>query len=280
MALSAEFLIGLATTLVGAAIILVLERSLRWLWRRPVRRFWSGFNKEVVIMTTEYKVASPEDLRPDIASSAEGSILLKESIGNDQLIVAKATSGYVMSYAMSDSLAKLRTYFEKSLGVKVDTIGDKGHSRPREGRSLVVLGSPIANRYLQGNTEDFAREYPLLNHFGWEVSNNGVELTLPDGEKLVPKVDDWENGIDFALIACFTLDPATNQQMVMVAGCNMWGTDAATRFLLDPTRLRSLPKRKRGRSGFAFVLRTRVSDGVPERIDLHRRSDGSVMYYL
>jgi hypothetical protein len=232
-------------------------------------------------MTTEYMVAKPEELTANLSRREEGSILLKEATGNDQFIAAKATSGYMLSYAMAESLSRLCTFFEKNLGANVRSIGDKGHSQPREGRSLVVLGSPIANRYLKGQIADFAREYPLLAHFGWDLGDSGVELTLPDGEKLVPQVDQWENGIDYALIACFTLDPANKQQIVMIAGCNMWGTEAATRFLLDPRRVRSLPKgKRRRRTGFAFVIRTRVSDGVPERMDLHRRDDGSIIYDL
>jgi hypothetical protein len=232
-------------------------------------------------MTTEYLVAEPEDLEERGATHTIGKIRLEETTGQDQLIAAKATSGYMLSYAMADSLAKLRAYFEKTLRVRVTSMGDKGHAQPREGRSLVVLGSPPANRYLGGHIMDFAREYPLLAHFGWDVTSSGIELTLPDGGKLVPEVDRLENGVDYALVACLTLDPVTDQRMVMIAGCNMWGTDAATRFLLDPRRLRSLPRRtRRSSSGFAFVIRTRVSDGVPERIDLYPRSDGSMLYDL
>jgi hypothetical protein len=278
VALSTEFIVGLVTSLVAAGLLVGLESLRRYAWRRPVREFWSGFKREAVIMTTEYMVAQPEEL---ISTQGTGTIQLEETVGSDQLIAARATSGYMLSYAMADSLAQLRTYFEKTLRLRVKMIGDKGHSRPREGKSLVVLGSPAANRYLGSHMSDFAREYPLLGHFLWRATQNGVELTLPDGETLVPQVDRLENGIDFALVACFTLDPATNQRMVMIAGCNMWATDAATRFLLDPKRLRSLPRiSDPNRSGFAFLLRTRVSDGVPERIELLRRDDGSILYYL
>jgi hypothetical protein len=273
---TSNFGIGVASSLAGAAILYLLQKVVIRARRHPVHAFWEGFGREAVIMTTEYAIESHEVGRwlPDPVDGIEFE-------HDDQLVAVRSTSGYFLSYGMSIALGDLLAYLRRELGSTVQVTGDKGHSRPRDGRSLVVLGSPANNRYLQNFMDELLPEHPLLGHFSWSVGEHGVSLTLPDGEVLTPRMNDDEDGIDFALVACLSLDQGKDTRLVIISGCNMWGTEAATKLLLDPQRIRLLPPVARNRpDGMAFVVKAWISRGLADRVELYRKRDGSITYDL
>lgn len=274
--LTSGFSIGVASSIAGALILYILQSAIGRLRLQPVRSFWAGFERAAVIMTSEYTIESQE-VGPWHSTDADGI----EFEDEDQLIAVRSTSGYFLSYGMSVALGNLVAFFRRDLGSSVQVMGDKGHSRPRDGKSLVVLGSPINNRYLQRFFHEMRASYPLLPQFSWRLSDRGVSLTLPDGETLTPTVNEEEDGIDYALVACVNLDQGKSTRLVIIAGCNMWGTEAATNFLLDAQLVRLLPAAvRRRRGGSAFVLKAWISHGLADHVELQRNRDGSVAYDL
>jgi len=237
--------------------------------RHAVRQFWRTFEDDAHIMTTEYSIEPPPSAR-------EGNGLqLADS--KDQFIATHSTSGYFLSYGMAMALSALLGYLRKDLRSDVHVMGDKGHSQPPGGRDLIILGSPANNRYLhQFIDEHLAREFPLLAQFHWNVGDQGISITLPNGETLIPGVGIGdETGTDYALVMSVCFGRGRKQRIVAISGCNMWGTEAATRFLLDRGYVRSLPRlARRRRAAVAFLIRAWIANGRPDRIDLHPTSDG------
>ena len=228
-------------------------------------------------MTTEYRIVEPGAW--PLARSDDGAIKLQ----SDQEIAARSTSGFFLSYGMTIALAELRWHLQRVMKTATKIIGDKGHSIPRGDRSIVVLGSPLNNRYLQVLLPDLVQRYPLLDKFAWEMGPTGVSLMLPDGRQVTPDVDDDENGYDYALVARMLLDPVSGKRLVMISGCNMWGTEAATNFVLDRRQLVLLHKalrRSPKTDAIAFVIKTTVSNGSPDRIELCPTAEGNVFFDL
>lgn len=228
-------------------------------------------------MTTEYRISSPLREHNDDDDSVKTIEFVTE---HD--VAFYASSGYFVSYGMWMGVSQLKTYLERTLKSVVTVIGDKGRASPREGRSLVVVGSPENNRYLRRFLyTDYAERYPLLREFTWDLTRRGVRLTLPDGQQLVPDVDDHETGDDYALVACLSLDRSTGARLILISGCNMWGSQAGVRFLLDRSKIRQLPRhRGKHNEGLAFLIRTRISNGNFDLIELQKKRDGSFFYDL
>ncbi len=274
--LTSNFGVGVASSLVGAAMLYVGQLAYRRARRHPVRLFWAAFAEETVIMTTEYTVESEESgpWRPDPTDDVVFE-------NDDQLLATRTTSGYFLSYGMAIALSNLRTFLQRELRSTVTVMGDKGHSRPREGRNLIVLGSPANNRYLKTFVREMEPSHPLLKRFVWTVGDNGVSLTLPSGETLTPAVDADEDGVDFALVSYISLSRGRKTAIVIVSGCNMWGTEAATQYLLDRDMMKALPRRvRRSPEGLAFVIKAWISHGSADHVELYPAPDGTVFFDL
>ena len=264
----------MSTTLLGAAVVGIVPRLAARVRRHPVRRFWRGFGTTVSIVTTEYEVANPDEV--DVLNALGDDIELR----TDQAIAAHATSGYFISYGMALALADLRAHFARRRRCAVRIVGDKRHGEQAAGSSLVVVGSPANNHYLQRFLPDFSRRYPMLAQFRWEARPAGVSLVLPDGQELVPDVDETESGYDYALVSRFALDPTGDRRIVVLSGCNMWVTEAAALFVLDPGMLKLLPRTALApAANVAFVLRTRVSFGRADAPELYGTKETPAFIY-
>lgn len=277
MAATERFFIGLATSLSVTLFLLLAQRFRRRIWSRPVRRFWSGFRSDPVIMTTEYKLAAP--LREHHDDDERDKTI---EFVTERDVAYYASSGFFVSYGMWMGVSQLKYYLEQTLKSLVTVIGDKGHTSPGEGRSLVVVGSQVNNRYLaKFLLTDYAQRYPLLREFAWDLTRKGVRLTLPDGRQLVPDVDEYETGIDYAFVACVSSGRDGRARVILISGCNMWGSQAGVQFLLDRDKIRQLPKRHgKYNDGLAFLVRTRISNGHIDLIELQEKRDGSYFYDL
>jgi hypothetical protein len=268
-------LINLASSVLGAIIIITVGNAFLWLRRQPVRRFWGYLTSNVVIMITEY------DVRPSRPSKAiEGSDRGLVTLSTDQKVAETATSGYMVSFGMALAVSNLCNYFERRWRCRVEVMGDKQHAKSAENKSLIVLGSPIVNRYLKRRLSELARSYPILDEFSWRACKDGVAIKTPEGRRLVPSIDGQECGVDYALVVRLVADPVHSIPLIIIAGCNMWGTQGAVKFLLDRDYVRSLPKPVlSSRQATAFILTSWVENGYPQRVEICKDADGRQLIY-
>jgi hypothetical protein len=268
-------LLNLASSVLAAIILLGLGRALLWFRRLPVRRFWRLLTNDVVIMATEYDVRPRRTLRT--SETVDRSAI---SLSTDQRVAENATSGYMISFGMTLAVSYLWNYFDRRWRCNVEVIGDKQHSKAAEKKSLIVLGSPIVNRYLKRRLSELVGSYPILGEFSWRTCKEGVAIKTPDGQRWVPKIDSQESGVDYALVIRLMNDAVHNTSMIIIAGCNMWGTQGAVRFLLDRDCVKSLPSSVlSNKHATAFMLKSRIENGYPEQVEICRDSNGDELAY-
>lgn len=267
-------LVNLTLSVLGALILVALGRGLLWIRRRPLRRFWGYLTDNIVIMLTEYDVR-PHRVRT-VGATDRGVI----SLSTDQKVAESATSGYMVSFGMAIAVSYLWNYFDHRWRCNVEVIGDKQHSKTAENKSLIILGSPVVNRYLKRRLSELARSYPVLGKFSWKACKEGVAIKTPDGRRLVPSVDDQESGVDYALVVRLVNDSVHKIPLIIIAGCNMWGTQGAVKFLLDRQCIRSLPKPVLSSRQAAFVLRSQIENGYPEKVEIYSDAEGRKLVYL
>jgi hypothetical protein len=243
--------VAVGGSLIGAAVLYGISAAVARFRTRRLRRFWSGYEKAFAIMVTEY----------ELDASADAVDL------GDAAVASTATSRAFLSYGMAMALTHLVAYFRQVARFSPEVIGDKMHHAQRRDRSLIVLGSPANNVYLQTFIEQFGSEFPMLAQFKWTTTAAGVTLTLPSGEILKPKIDEHQCGVDYALVAHMPLDPSVGSRLTIISGCNMWATDAAARFLTTARQIKLLPDVACDpHHAVAFVLQALITHEHPDQV--------------
>jgi len=137
-------------------------------------------------------------------------------------------------------------------------------------RNLIVLGSPRSNPWssLFNDHLDFRLEFdPSI---GKEVIRN-VHPRLGELSRYAATAPGWATGESYALIALLQ-NPDGNGRVLMLAGENAEGTDAAGKLLNDGSRLRGLLSKcglsPTGTSqNFELLLHLKTLAGSPSNVD-------------
>jgi hypothetical protein len=91
------------------------------------------------------------------------------------------------------------------------------------------------------------------------------EKPVPGEERFYLAGNDLDNGVEYAIIA-LTRGISHDRRILIAAGTNTYGTEAAAKFLSDPTRLQELLDRLNVKDKippFEALLRVRVQGGAP-----------------
>jgi hypothetical protein len=91
------------------------------------------------------------------------------------------------------------------------------------------------------------------------------EKPAPGEERYYMAGSDLDNGVEYAIIA-LTRGISHDRRILIAAGTNTYGTEAAAKFLTDPTRLQELLERLNVKDKippFEALLRVRVQGGAP-----------------
>jgi hypothetical protein len=126
--------------------------------------------------------------------------------------------------------------------------------------NLILVGSPASNSRL--------RQLPPLQYFGFDVKAGGIVNLHPQpGEPSVYYASPLPYTSDYAVIAMLPgLKPG--QRMLVLAGTNTYGVQAAAEFICRPDLVSDLLSRIQARSkepmpDFEALLDVKVSSGVP-----------------
>jgi len=151
----------------------------------------------------------------------------------------------------------------------------------RSDNNFIFLGSPRSDPWFSLFTEQLDFRFEFDKSSRSEIINN---VRPRPGERLqyVPTALGWATGDSYSIIA-FVRNPDQSGQVLLLAGANAEGTEAAGRFVTDLPRL-STEMRKCGLSPsgplrhFEMLLHLNTMAGTPNNIDLvacHILPDGS-----
>jgi hypothetical protein len=219
-----------------------------------LRRFWAGFTR-------------PRDIPIVIYSNAEftgrpetGMRYLKPGEARDDIFDHYTGVGEVAAVHELDTVfAALRSPLRVKRG-RLLTFDDAQNS------SLIFIGSPSENLSL--------RDLPIVQEFAFRRlpdARDAGELTIVNlhprsGEPLSFRASQGSPLTeDYAVISLLY---SSRHNVMILAGTNTFGTQAAVDFVCDPDRLRELLPRIADRPGgevwpFAAVLNVKISQGVP-----------------
>jgi hypothetical protein len=223
----------------GIISILVLLRSFvsESTTKRSLRRFWSSFTKEhIVVIFTEYDPPNEE---------------VKNITGSNKLTSKGVGLG------MSHLKTTLETYISKS----VRLIGHTQFRLRDSDTSIIIIGTPVANKHAQ----DFLQRIKENYYFSFDIRKDlsTEEIEIFTGENSVQPKRDNKGKVskDYALVVKAKVDE-TN--VVLVMGCLTYGSYEGSRALSDGNILkqinRALRKRREKNCGVAFIIRTEVFD--------------------
>ncbi len=227
--------------LVGTAVILLLLVSAFWLQSRPdsnFARFWSPFlsprNPVLVAIPDGFHIFTRRSGRSAVRLSAANGTALTIAPGQFQPV-----DDFHVTVGVLNAMLSLQHLLMQS-SVKID-LNFSSHLTAAnfQNRSVVVLGavnqvwSPEVNQILR------------FSFVGKETSN-GYQVSLLDRNSAKPirqldNIFPWETQTkDFAIITWLSRGQSPT---LSIAGLNLFGTEAAARFLTDPAQFEILSSR-------------------------------------
>lgn len=253
--LSNELLSALVSTLVGALLTILAYWSQKvyfYFKTRNVRRFWKPFIKEkITIIITEYPIS-----------------------GSDRLsnIAKTAGAGWLISKGMAFSLAHLLDFCEGKITKRKDIAVCGDRTGVLETADMIILGSPANNPYSKSMYDHLSKMYSIPYKIVWEEDGTPIEITTSSGERFSPSI---ENGMgsDYALIIKADYQLVPQKSLLIIAGCYMWGTKAASEAITDPKILNEVAKESRNSTNVAFVIKTRIvnDNSIGPEIDIENK---------
>lgn len=251
-----ELLFTLLKGFVGALVPVLmyfLRRTYAYIRMRNVRWLWHPFVDDTLsLMIAEY-------LPPEKGRFAK----LARTRGVRHLI----------SKGMALSLAHLLDFCQKSVTKRKDTIICGDRSSNLETDNMIILGSPAVNRNCKQLFDHLQKLYDLPFIFEWndkvyDMPCDGsvwddmetdikIVTVSPYKTPFKPKYQD-KLGNDYALVIKASYQKAPPKWVIIIAGCHMWGTRAATSAVTDARILNEVAKETGKAKNVTFIIGTRV----------------------
>lgn len=244
---------GVLTSIVGGVLLSIGSYALFKIYLlikvRKVRDFWYPFIKEdITIRFTEYK--------PEYETSSP-SDATEEYPTNSQLDIAERAGGQLMTRGMAMGVNAVLDYYHNH---GIPQFGDQGtpyirgshDTTPNEDRRI-ILGSQVSNRYAENL-------YNRINErFDMPVC---IDKELTFCHKMDNLVPDLQNGdgTDYAMVVRTSIE---GTDYLWIAGCHMYGTQAAAEVVTDPEFMNKVIDRAGKTNDFMFAIQTNVQNGWP-----------------
>lgn len=239
--------------IVATIIFVVLTFLSKYFWRkykdRNLYKFWSSFfGKSLTIVITEYPAK-----------------------GTDRLssIAKIAGNGWLISKGMALALSYLMNFFENSNRAKKDSLmicGDRTGNSTAD--NLIILGSPANNPYSRSMYQHLDKNFDLPYKMIWDDKGVNIGILISEMEQLLPKEEDGQ-GHDYALVIKAKYQDTPSKWVIIVAGCYMWGTEAASKAITNREIINDIAKNSDFHDNVTFIVKTRIvndSSAGPELI--------------
>lgn len=242
---SPDFLSAIYQTLLGAFLTICIylsRKAYKWFITRNVRHFWKSFSeKKLTVIITEYPVA-----------------------GNDRLskIAKTAGAGWLISKGMALSLAHLLDFCENHVTKRnnINICGDR--TGKLETANVIILGSPANNPYSSSMFSQLETMYDIPYKVVCREGGTPIEIHTSTGEIFIPEIKDG-SGQDFALILKAKYQNTPPKWLLIISGCYMWGTKAASEALTETKILDIIAKKTKKSENIAFIIRTQIVNDSP-----------------
>ncbi|MDJ0582822.1 hypothetical protein [Crocosphaera sp.] len=199
--------------------------------KKPVGRFWQKFaeKEKVTIILSEYESSPTTEL-----GSTEA--------------IRTAINRHSVSMGNAKAMASLLSFFSKDRRFNFTPNVQGSESREASpyftGSNLILLGSEISNQVAREKIEDLRREGAIIPYEVRENQETNIieirHITNPE-EIYVPQIDKDGSGTDYALIIK-TKNPSDfeSRELIILAGANMYGVEAAARIITKPNQLEEI----------------------------------------
>ncbi len=226
---------------------------------KPVRRFWQKFAEKdkVTIILSEYESSPTTEL---------GS---KEAIRT-------AINRHSVSMGNAKAMATLFSFFLKDSRFNFTPNVQGSESREASecftGSNLILLGSEISNQVTREKIEDLRRKSAIIPYEVREnQATNMIEIRhITNPEAIyVPQIDEDGSGTDYALIIK-TKNPSDfdrGKELIILAGANMYGVEAAARIITEADQLREINETisRNETENIWIIIKTEVKFFSPHR---------------
>lgn len=166
------------------------------------------------------------------------------------------------------SLIELRDFCEKLVRKREDirVIGDKSKGLSKSAKNVIILGTPDVNEEAKLIYDKLQEKYKIPYKIVLDEELGKWQI-ITDEKPFSPEVE-GNQGTDYALVikACYQDPP--EKWALMIFGCHMWGTGAASSAVVEQSILNAITKQTNNASYIAFIIKTNVHNNVSKGPDL------------
>jgi hypothetical protein len=222
--------------------------------KRP-NKFWKSLlkDKDISIVFTEYQI-----IQAGLISRL--ATMLPVSITKNLKIVNNVSDGYLVSRGNAKALSNVAMYLSKYVkkGIFVD-----GDNYIQHKEDLVILGSPVTNKYARRIYRDLTERYDIPFEI-IDDEERGIKFVYKMNEdEFKPEINSDGDGQDYAIIV--NAEYQNGRNVVILAGAYMYGTEAASNAVTNKEILKTINEKKEiDINNCIFLIKTIVVQHTPK----------------